>query len=165
MLTLMNAFRTLVWGAAFLTMWGWLALASRRYDRAFGGALPAWMPWLGVPFLIAGIALTATCVYLFVVRGHGTPAPFDAPKEFVAVGPYRRVRNPMYLGGLAMLVGAALINRSPAMLAFTLVPAVCLFMFVKTYEERTLEKRFGDSYRAYKRSVPGWLPRSGSRQP
>jgi protein-S-isoprenylcysteine O-methyltransferase Ste14 len=153
-----NALRTLLWAAAFLWFWSRMALWFLRYDSAFGGQFPAWTPYVGVPVLVAGAALTLWCVVLFVVRGRGTPAPFDAPREFVAVGPYRYVRNPMYLGGFAMLIGWALMNHSPAMLAFVAIPALCVFVFVRAYEEPTLEKRFGESYREYKRRVRAWLP-------
>ena len=45
--------------------------------------------------------MTAWCIGTFVTKGQGTPAPFDPPREFVASGPYRYVRNPMYIGALA----------------------------------------------------------------
>jgi len=159
MKVLFTALRAVIWMTAFLSLWGWLALAARRYDAALGGALPAWGPLAGWPFVVAGAALSLTCVCLFVLRGRGTPAPFDAPREFVAVGPYRYVRNPMYHGAYAMLVGFALAFRSPAMLVFVAVPMVCAHVFVVVGEEPVLERRFGDSYRAYQRAVPRWLLR------
>src|SRR5215211_835443 len=41
----------------------------------------------------------------FLAQGRGTPAPIDPPKELVAVGFYRYVRNPMYVGIFAMIIG------------------------------------------------------------
>jgi protein-S-isoprenylcysteine O-methyltransferase Ste14 len=159
MVALFTALRAVGYMTAFLSLWGWLALAARRYDAILGGPLPSWTPYAGTPFAIVGAALSLTCVVLFVLRGRGTPAPFDAPREFVAVGPYRYVRNPMYHGAYGMLVGLALIFRSPAMLAFVLVPAVCAHVFVLVFEEPVLKRRFGASYLAYKRAVPRWWPR------
>ena len=159
MKTLFTAVRAVAWAALFFLLWGWLALAVRRYDAALGGAWPEWTPSAGWPLVTVGAALDLTCVCLFVLRGRGTPAPFDAPREFVAVGPYRYVRNPMYHGAYVMLAGFALVFRSPAMLAFVAVPAVCAHVFVLGFEEPVLEERFGESYRAYLRAVPRWLPR------
>ena len=156
---LFTAVRAMVWATAFLSLWGWLALAVRRYDAALGGALADWSPFAGWPLVVAGAALALTCVALFVVRGRGTPAPFDAPQKFVAVGPYRHVRNPMYLGGIATLAGCALVFRSPAMLVFVLVPCGCVQVFLLAFEEPDLNARFGESYRAYQRAVPRWRPR------
>src|SRR3989442_9350533 len=43
----------------------------------------------------------------FALVGRGTPAPFDSPRQLVATGLYRWVRNPMYLSALSLLVGEA----------------------------------------------------------
>jgi protein-S-isoprenylcysteine O-methyltransferase Ste14 len=40
-----------------------------------------------------------------------------------------------------------------------------LFAFVRLHEERTLARRFGADYEAYRRQVPGWLPRLPRRMP
>ena len=154
-----TAVRAVIWGTAFLSLWAWLALASRRYDPTLGGALPGWTPFAGWPLVVAGATLGLECVRLFVVRGRGTPAPFDAPQDFVAAGQYRYVRNPMYLGAFAALAGFALVFRSPAMLVFVAVPVFCSHVFVLVYEEPALAARFGPSYRAYQRAVRRWLPR------
>ena len=95
----------------------------------------------------------------FALLGRGTPAPFDPPRRFVAVGPYRFVRNPMYVGGLAMLAGFGLWRRSPAMFLLTAVGALVAHLFVVLVEEPGLTERFGDGCREYKRTVNRWLPR------
>ena len=65
----------------------------------------------------------------------------------------------MYVGAYSALAGFALAFRSPAMLAFVAVPWVCAHVLVLVSEEPDLDVRFGESYRAYKRAVPRWLPR------
>jgi protein-S-isoprenylcysteine O-methyltransferase Ste14 len=113
---------------------------------------------VGVALLAAGGVLAAMCVFNFAVTGQGTPAPFDAPREFVAVGPYRFVRNPMYIGGALMIAGFGLYQRSISIVVFAAVFVGIAHLFVLIYEEPTLADRFGDSYRAYKRTTHRWLP-------
>jgi protein-S-isoprenylcysteine O-methyltransferase Ste14 len=151
--------RTAVYVTGFVLLWGWLALGLRQYDAATHIVMPAWAVSLGVVLTVIGAAVGLSCVFLFATRGRGTPAPFDAPREFVAAGPYRYVRNPMYIGGLLVLGGLGLALRSPAILLLALGAAVLVHYFVVIVEEPGLERRFGDSYRTYKRSVNRWLPR------
>ena len=159
MTPLLAALRSAVYATGFVFLWGWIALGARRFDAALGGALPAALRPLGAVVMALGAVLALACVAVFVVRGRGTPAPFDPPRAFVAVGPYRWVRNPMYLGGLTVLLGLALWERSPAMLLVPPAVAVLAHLLVVLYEEPGLERRFGESYREYKRTVRRWLPR------
>ena len=55
-----------------------------------------------------GAAIALWCVFTFAFIGKGTPAPFDPPRRLVIRGPYRFVRNPMYIGAGIALAGAAL---------------------------------------------------------
>ena len=156
---LFRALRTAVYGTAFLFLWGWLALRSRWFDAELGGLLPMGVRPVGLVLMIFGAALAFRCASLFVVRGRGTPAPFDPPREFVVTGPYRWVRNPMYLGGLSLLAGFSLWSRSPAMVLFTGLVWGLVQLFVIRVEEPGLERRFGEGYRTYKKAVRRWLPR------
>jgi protein-S-isoprenylcysteine O-methyltransferase Ste14 len=47
--------------------------------------------------IVAGILLGLTAVFAFAATGRGTPFPLDPPERLVAMGPYRHVRNPLYL--------------------------------------------------------------------
>jgi protein-S-isoprenylcysteine O-methyltransferase Ste14 len=153
------AIRTVVYMTGFVLLWGWLALDVRQFDPAIGVTLPEWVKPLGFAAMAAGGALALTCAYFFATYGRGTPAPFDAPREFVAVGPYRYVRNPMYIGGSLVLGGFGLVERSPSILVLTLVALGLAHLFVVLVEEPSLEWKFGDGFRIYKRSVRRWLPR------
>jgi protein-S-isoprenylcysteine O-methyltransferase Ste14 len=96
---------------------------------------------------------------LFFNVGRGTIMPWDPTRKLVAVGPYQSVRNPMILGVLTMLVGEALFFGSAAIG----ILAAAFFAINHVYfifsEEPGLEKRFGESYREYKKRVPRWIPR------
>ncbi len=151
--------RTAVYMTGFVVLWGWLALGVRRFDPAIGVEMPEWAPSLGFALMAVGGALALACGGFFAARGLGTPAPFDPPREFVAAGPYRYVRNPMYIGGFLVLGGFGLIERSPSVLLLALGAAVLAHFFVVLVEEPGLLWRFGDAYRTYKRSVNRWLPR------
>lgn len=156
---LFAAIRALLWASCFVALWAWLALRARDLDVAAGRYLPFVGVFPGLVLALLGTALVVSCVVVFVVRGEGTPAPFDAPRKFVAAGPYRWVRNPMYLGAFAVLAGSGLAFRSPSVVALGFAAAVLAHAFVVLFEEPTLERRFGDGYREYRRTTNRWLPR------
>jgi protein-S-isoprenylcysteine O-methyltransferase Ste14 len=82
--------------------------------------------------------LAVWCIITFSVIGRGTPAPFDPPRQWVAVGPYRKVRNPMYLGAALALAGAARFYQSWALLGYCAAFVLVMHLFVVVYEEPAL---------------------------
>lgn len=113
---------------------------------------------VGAAIVVVGGSLALWCVLAFALVGRGTPAPFDPPRRLVRRGPYRFVRNPMYLGALLVLAGASLFFGSLALLAFAAGFAVATHAFVVLYEEPTLRRIFGEEYEEYRRAVRRWLP-------
>jgi protein-S-isoprenylcysteine O-methyltransferase Ste14 len=107
----------------------------------------------------AGAALALWCVFTFAFVGKGTPAPFDPPRRLVARGPYRVVRNPMYVGAGLALAAAALFYQSLSLLCFAGLFLLVTHLFVVWYEEPTLRRTFGDEYAAYCSRVRRWWPR------
>jgi protein-S-isoprenylcysteine O-methyltransferase Ste14 len=158
MKTLFTTLRTLVYASAFILFFGWLALGVRPFDETLKITFPAWAGLPGTVLMAVGGLLVLLCITVFIVRGHGTPAPFDPPREFVALGPYRYVRNPMYIGGFLLLAGFSLYRQSVSMLVFALALLFLFHLVVVFVEEPGLEQRFGQSYLDYKRSVKRWLP-------
>lgn len=157
------AVRAVLYMAGFLSFFAWLALRVRALDRFMQASLPDGLEIPGVALMIAGGALGLACVGAFIVRGKGTPAPFDAPKIFVAVGPYRYVRNPMYMGGLLLLLGFGLYEHSVSILLMALTLFLVVHLMVVLYEEPTLRKLFGESYDQYCRTTRRWVPGLSSR--
>ncbi len=111
--------------------------------------------------IATGLYLVGWCFYDFAARGRGTPAPWDPPQHLVTSGPYCRVRNPIYIGVLTMLLGEAVFFGSLALLAWAAVTTLGFHLVVVLYEEPGLRDRFGSEYERYLADVPRWLPRSG----
>jgi protein-S-isoprenylcysteine O-methyltransferase Ste14 len=115
--------------------------------------------------IAAGAGVLITAFARFVVEGLGTPAPVAPTEELVIGGPYRHVRNPMYLAVESCIVGQGLLLGQPALLGYALVLGVAFAGFVKGYEEPTLASQFGPRYEAYRRHVPAWVPRLRAYDP
>lgn len=120
---------------------------------------PGILRYLALPFWLVGAAGMVWCFWNFTFQGRGTPAPIDPPKELVAVGLYRFVRNPMYVAGIIALCGWILWSPS-----FPLIAALVLFftaahLFVVLYEEPTLKRKFSTRYEQYLKRVPRWIPK------
>jgi protein-S-isoprenylcysteine O-methyltransferase Ste14 len=113
----------------------------------------------GIVVAVAGGASALWCILTFVLVGRGTPTPFDPPRKLVVKGPYRYVRNPMYIGAALALSGAALFYRSAPLFGYAVVFLLVAHVFVVSYEEPTLVRLFGAEYEAYRARVGRWLAR------
>ncbi len=154
--------RGLIYSSAFVLLWSWLAVSVRWFDSGHPFAVPVWLRLMGWPLALAGALLAALCIGTFVTKGRGTPAPFDPPREFVASGPYRYVRNPMYVGAAGVILGAGLVLSSFSIMLLAFAFLAIMHLFVVLHEEPALAERFGDSYVRYKSSVHRWLVRRPS---
>ena len=155
----------------------WLLFKNLLFTVCVPGVVVGWVPlhwferhphwpedwtlfqWAGAGLFGFGVALFLACQGLFMVRGQGTPAPIDPPRKIIRRGPYKWVRNPMYLAVLAM-VGAETLFLQSWHIAVYFTCLICVIhLFVMLYEESALRIRFGAIYEDYKRDVPRWLPR------
>jgi protein-S-isoprenylcysteine O-methyltransferase Ste14 len=129
-------------------------LLQRLRPAAF---LPAWLARpLGRILIPASLALGASAIR--TMRQAGTsPNPGVPTSAIVTQGPYRFSRNPIYLAFTLLTLGlaAARNSRWPVLL----LPGAVLTTERGAIEpeERYLEQRFGDAYRAYKQRVRRWL--------
>jgi protein-S-isoprenylcysteine O-methyltransferase Ste14 len=147
-------------GALFFALWFWLLPSWLGFDVAAVGA--ARWRWIGAVPSVLGFAVALRCVWDFGRTGRGTPAPIAPPQKLVAVGFYRYVRNPMYVGFFAGWMGLWVVfgRASRGALVVALVAMAAVVLFVKFYEEPTLRKKFGADYEEYCRNVPRWIPRT-----
>ncbi|MGB2628164.1 MAG: isoprenylcysteine carboxylmethyltransferase family protein [Candidatus Acidiferrum sp.] len=148
---------SLLVGAAFFSLWFWLLpswLGFRVYKET-----ASWR-WLFVIPSVLGFAVALRCVWDFGWTGRGTPAPIAPPQRLVAVGYYRYVRNPMYVGfmtgWLCLWISWGRANI-PALVVALLV-GVGVAAFVQLYEEPALRKKFDGEYELYCENVPRWVP-------
>lgn len=120
----------------------------------------------GLPFKVAGFALTASGLLLIVwscwlqfTAGQGTTGFSEPTKKLVTSGPYAVVRNPMMDGQFLVFAGLGFLFDLGAM--FLVLPIVILAVhgFTVMVEEPNLKGRFGQAWIEYAESVPRWLPR------
>ncbi len=76
-------------------------------------------------------------------------------------GPYRWIRNPLYLGSFLIGLGFTVAGAQPWLIGLFLLIFLALHLPVIRLEEREL-KGLGDSYEAYRAAVPRFFPLSGS---
>lgn len=122
------------------------------------------------PVVIAAGALLAALGMVLRVWGTAYIGPvavnnrrMQAP-QLVADGPYRYVRNPLYLGSWFML--AAIAFLMPPTGALVAMPLISLFLLrLVLGEEAFLAAEIGEPYRAYRRAVPRLIPRLRSNLP
>lgn len=104
-----------------------------------------------LPFLLGFAALGA------MRRVKTSVNPYRPTTALLTGGPYRLTRNPMYLAMVIQYVGLALLfNALWAIVLLPLVLVIVHFTVIKR-EERYLEQKFGEDYRAYKAKVRRWL--------
>jgi len=114
-------------------------------------------------YRLAGWFVLAAAV-CFAVAGKrqfdlvGTPVrPFSDSTKLVMTGLFRWTRNPMYLAMAIGLMGLFVGLGTLAPLIVVPIFAWLITTHFIVHEERILEQRFGDDYRAYKASVRRWF--------
>jgi protein-S-isoprenylcysteine O-methyltransferase Ste14 len=111
----------------------------------------------GIVLIVLGVALSASGRITFM-RKHAEVFPWsEAHSALVASGPFRFTRNPMYLGLFVIGVGAALVAGTWLMWLVPIAIFVLDNFVIIPFEERSMERAYGDDYRAYKARVRRWI--------
>ena len=112
--------------------------------------------WLGLALLLLGLAF-ACWARIVLGRNWSATVQLKQDHELVVVGPYRRVRHPIYTGMLLGLLGTALVfGEWRGLLALALVAAA--FWFKLRHEEAWMRERFGTAYVDYMRRTKALIP-------
>jgi len=114
------------------------------------------MLYAGIAIAVAGFLFQGAGWSGFKRRGAEIKTNRPAP-AIVTSGAYRLSRNPMYVGFVAMLLGAGIAADSLPMLIGALVMFLYLDWYVIAREERYMSRTFGQAYEAYCRKVRRWL--------
>ena len=105
---------------------------------------------------VLGIGLGAGALRLFRKTGQD-PKPWEPTPEIVSSGVYRFTRNPMYVGMALLQVSIGLGLANGWILALVPISLVVVYWTAIRHEEAYLERKFGETYTGYKRSVRRWL--------
>jgi protein-S-isoprenylcysteine O-methyltransferase Ste14 len=149
------------------SLWRWLASTPTRtfviyplcviaFELALHGRHLGFVPW-GTLLLVWGYVQYRLVGNYRRRLGGGGPGVSVPPQRIVAQGPYRYVRNPMYLGHLIFLAGLAVTLWS-ALAAGLFVVNVVWFHRRVLDDEARLRKTFGDQYVDYQARVKRWIP-------
>ena len=112
--------------------------------------------WLGLAFGGSGLFLILWAARCFSRAGTAIP-PYKPATTLVTEGPYRRSRNPIYLGMALIYLGVVCATSSLSVLVlFPLVLLVMEFGVIRR-EERYLARVFGEAYENYRREVRRWI--------
>jgi protein-S-isoprenylcysteine O-methyltransferase Ste14 len=123
------------------------------------GTLPVPQPVGQVLVWLTGIATFFTVLNL-ALRGLGAPFAAKLSSRLATDWMYAWTRNPMLLCTLALFVSVGVRYRSLWFVSWiVLIISPGWIFFVRVYEERELEIRFGPSYLDYKARTPLLLPR------
>lgn len=114
--------------------------------------------WLGVGLFAVGLALH---LWSNLTLARSEKGGNTIPAWLVEAGPYRLVRNPIYLAGVCMLLAVPLLypRWRPVDVAAAGATWLIFHVWVVRREEPGLRERFGPDYADYCRRVPRWLPR------
>lgn len=113
--------------------------------------------------LLSAVAFLLVVVNL-ALKGLGAPFFLALSRKLATDWMYSWTRNPMGLAGIILLVSLGVWYQSTLFILWALLFFAPAFLFfIKVYEERELELRFGESYREYRRRTPLLFPRRPKR--
>jgi protein-S-isoprenylcysteine O-methyltransferase Ste14 len=145
-----------------------VALAKLIWGRSLNQDSPAGLRDLHLVFafgaflcILCGLIRTWAAAYLHsvVVHDHALHS-----EKLVADGPFRYVRNPLYLGGVLLAAGMGLLASRLGWFVMTF--GLLLFYYRLIFrEEAALTASQGESFRAYCAAVPRFFPALRARVP
>lgn len=145
------------WGLFLVVFPVIIAFVERRWNLHL--PLPDAARWAGLVLLLAASALGIWSAAAMSTKGEGTPLPSATARRLVIAGPYRFVRNPMALAGIAQGAAVGLMIDSWLVVVYAFGGSLVWNWVVRPLEEVDLLERFGAAYTEYAREVRCWAPR------
>jgi protein-S-isoprenylcysteine O-methyltransferase Ste14 len=119
---------------------------------------PIWLRWLGVGIAAAGFLLLEWS-HRALGRNWSDQPRITRSQRLVEIGPYRRIRHPIYAAFL-LILGSTLLISANWLVGLCWIVSVAIESGVRMgYEERAMREQFGDAYREYERRTGRLIPR------
>ena len=139
---------TILLGMALQRLW------PIRADPGVDRSTRLWVGGLIVAGAFFGLGLWSVILFR---RSGQNENPWKPTPQIVERGPFRITRNPMYLQMIIICIGVAVILANAWILLLMPLGGWVLQRLAILPEEAYLERKFGDTYRAYKNRVRRWL--------
>jgi protein-S-isoprenylcysteine O-methyltransferase Ste14 len=110
---------------------------------------------LALMIAFAGLSVRGFVIGFVYIKRGGLKKKIYAD-SLVTDGVFGMCRNPLYLGNLLIYLGVFLMHGNPIVITLGILVYVFIYQCIVFAEESYLEKKFGESYRAYCREVPRW---------
>ncbi len=136
--------------AVFMVLW-----VADSFFLKISTFLSSYVPlYVRISILLAAIAIAVS----LVKSGHVVVGHEQRSRSLVSSGAFRYIRHPLYLGSVLFYFGMAVSTAS----LFSIALLVVIFIFynyIAQYEEKLLEKEFGEEYELYKHRTGKWVPK------
>ena len=133
-----------------------LAMVALHFGLPVLAIVPSPLNWIGIIPLSAGLAMVLWSAFAFNRAGTAI-RPFEESSDLVTHGLYRYSRNPIYLGMVLFLFGlAAILGSATPVLVIPVFIWIIQSRFI-VFEERGLERTFGERFTEYRRRVRRWI--------
>lgn len=119
------------------------------------GVWPVVLTSFGVLLLAAGIALMSWAAVV-MWRHRTTVIPWARVEHLMTGGPFRLMRNPIYVGDVLVYLGVTLVAGTWWPLPMIPLPLFVMQRYVIAREEAYLAERFGEEYAVYRARVRRW---------
>ncbi|MFX0172997.1 MAG: methyltransferase [Candidatus Hodarchaeota archaeon] len=143
----------------FAAMGLWVVIPQAIF--VFQIALPSWIRWFGVGMAVIAIILTAW-IHRALGRQYSAKLEIQKDHKLITVGPYSRVRHPMYTTLNLFSLSVSLITANLLLILLAISIAIPFFWIARA-EEKILIEQFGEEYLEYMKTTGRFFPRFGRK--
>jgi protein-S-isoprenylcysteine O-methyltransferase Ste14 len=139
----------------FLTLGIWLVFPLLVLD--FQMALPSVVRWLGGGLALCAIGLTVW-IHRTLGKQYSAKLEIQQDHQLITVGPYRKIRHPMYTTLNLFSLSVSLISANLLLISFAILVVIPFYWITKA-EEALLIEQFGEEYLMYMQTTGRFFPR------